>query len=485
MSAYYGLADIGVAGMMTAGYHSGELLVQVGQYYTPAVADIGVAGMMVAGLYEGCSNLRQAQKGSIKLSEQADGVGQASFTLQTTLALQPQDGDLVVIAIGSLNDPLFAGYLDSPEESKGPGDKYLYDCTARNLVKDLQKRLVSASYSDQDAGDILVDLLTTYTPHFRCGAYIASGINIETIDFDYVPLLDACNELAARSGYTFYIDPQRNVHFERRVTDTASWHVTNTDFFFNLQVKPDSSQLINRVLMLYSVLETRAINFEGDGETEVFSLPRPPYSVQSMQVDSVDVTFGTRYAENNETNDFSYDANTGEIHTSAHATLTAGQTLSIGYTTTIPSLLIVNDVASQTERQTREGGDGLYDAYYDEQQMIFCQVDARAKAEAILSEYAWPLVMAFYSRKDDIFAFETNRLRVGQQQQVTARGRNHTLTVSRISISVQGYSVNTNLLRLQQDVEIGPLRKGLESIFQSIQASAAAVTPERVEEVNI
>src|SRR4030043_2307105 len=46
----YAIADIGVADLMVAGWHSGRLIAMIGPYVTPAVADIGVAGLMAGGI---------------------------------------------------------------------------------------------------------------------------------------------------------------------------------------------------------------------------------------------------------------------------------------------------------------------------------------------------------------------------------------------------------------------------------------------------
>jgi hypothetical protein len=327
------------------------------------------------------------------------------------------------------------------------------------------------------AGDILKALLAAYTPHFVDGGHLESGVTIA----EFAPLgntlYEACSDLAQRSNYLFFIAPNREISFQRRTIRTAAWHLDASETFGGLTVQEISSQIKNRIAVYYSELQEWTESFSGDGSQTVFPLERAPHEVSSLQVTGADVSYGTRYAENNEANDFSINFNEGEIHTQAHETLESTDTLTIAYTAKVPALLIVNHADSQADHSARDGGDGIYDFEIHAEDEIFSLADAQARADAELAQYAYPQVTAAYDRQDYLYEFQATRLHVGQQQLIRVRGRDVTLTVERVTISV-AIPQQGHLLKFLQHVDLGPAPTGIESVFREMQSPVSAIVPE-------
>lgn len=485
--AEYGIADIGVAGMMTAGYHSGELLAMIGQYLTPAVADIGIAGLMVAGIYSAAASYRQIAQGSLKITDTRNDVSTASFSIRCLYDERPAEGDPVIIALGTLEDPLFAGYIESTDEGRAAGDKYEYACMARALARDLEKRIISAydcaafevptTWTNTYAGEILSALLSAFTPHFWDGGHIEQGVYIQEITLIGSTLFDACQKLATRSNVVFYIAPTREIIFQRQTVQTAAWQLDDTEYFSGLKIREHGTKIKNRIAIYYSELEDRTEIFAGDDEQTVFILERLPHEISSLTVNGTPVTYGTRYAEDNSEHDFSINYNMGEIHAQAYGTPEEGDTLTIVYTAAIPALYIANHVDSQLDHADRDGGDGIYDFEIHAEQDIFSLTDARDRAQTELENYAYHQMTAAYERRDYLYDFQNTRLRVGQQQSLQIRGRDVSLTVERVIISV-AIPQYRHKLKFSQQIELGPVSRGLESLFREMQDTNDVTLPE-------
>lgn len=485
--AEYGIADLGVAGMMTAGHDSGELIAMIGRYITPAVADIGVAGLMVAGIDEPSANYRMLTRGTLKITDTQGDVSTCSFGIRCVADERPEKGDPVVIALGTLEDPIFAGYITSVGEGKAAVGKYDYDCQARSLARDLEKRILSAYdfaqfglptvWRNVYAGDVLKSLLGAYTPQFFDGGHLEEGVFLSEFSPLGKTLFDTGNDLASRSRFVFYIAPTREIIFQRRTVQTAAWQLEHPEDFGGLHVKDLDSPIKNRISVYYSKLESRTEGFTGDGERKVFALERKPYDVQGLTVNGVAVTYGTRYMENNSEHDFSVNYNEGELHAQAYGVPGAGDEIQIEYTAALPALLVANHAASQLAHRDRDGGDGIYDFEICAENEIFSLADAQSRADAELEQYAWPQVAASYDRREYLYAFQSARIRVGQQQHVRVRNRDTTLMVERVTISV-AIPASGPTLKFLQHVELGPVSKGLKSLFREMQSAPERILPE-------
>lgn len=462
----YSIAGACKFGITKFGYHSGQLLCQVGKRLRAAKFGWARFGATKFGLDSTISHLRHLRKKSLKIQDTIDEVPTCNFSMiATTLSEKPLDGQLTLIAIGTLQNRFFAGHLANPKETKY-GGWYQYDCSVQGFTKDLRRRLVQETYEDETAGEIVQDLITTYAAGFTWAGDMQAGEDIEEIKFNFVSVLDACNELAQRSNYVFYVDPRKEVHFKAQDKHSAPWDVSDSEVYTDLNIDEDSSELRNRVIVRYSNLTDMTESFKGDSTQKVFHLAEKPHDISSLTVNGSPVTYGTRYAEDNESNDFSINYDAGTIHTQAHATLTAANTLACTYAGKAPARIIVNDTDSQSVRASLEGGDGIYESVIEDRD-IFSLADAQLRAKEELRNFGSVRVSASYQRRESVFAFFTNRLRVGMQQDITARGRNHTLIIDGITISVIRHEDNRNLTFLQE-VSLSPIKHDLTAVFRKL-----------------
>ena len=469
MALDYAIVNKCWVGTTRAGYHSGKLLCQIGKRLVPARVGRARAGASLIGLLTTVSNLRHIRKNTLRIYDLGRSeVPTCEFSIQSRLATRPQDGQMVVIAVGTLLNRLFAGHISNPSETHLSGPWFQYGCSAQGFAKALLRRLVNRVYREMYAGKIVEDLLEHYAPNFYGAGNMEKGVFIEEISFDFVSVLDACNTLANRSGYVFYVTPLREIRFMPQDKHSAPWDVSDQERYSGLRINEDSSELKNRIIVRYSKLIEMTEDFRGDGETKQFYLLEEPHEITGITVNGTPVTYGTRYAEDNSEHDFSIRHSEKYISTMKHPVLTANEVLSVSYWGKTPARLVINDTRSQAERAAREGGDGIHEFLINDRE-IFSLADARQRAEDELARYSNVRISATYNRKESVFDFFRNRLLVGMSQCLTARGRDEMLTISKVTITVCQHEGNSNLA-FMQDVSLGET-PSLTDVFREVTQS--------------
>lgn len=476
-SEVYGLSNVGKSGYMRSGACAASLLCQVGKYYVPARSGIGRSGLMRSNQTAAATALRLIDNLKISLSG-ANEVPECTFEIQCPQAEIPQEGDPVVIAVGSLQSPIFAGFLNNPAISRLTPGWFQVQCKTVGLARDLEKRIISGQWADSYAGAIITELLSAYTPQYTSTGNVEQGVYLTDFQADDEQLLTVCQRLAELSGFIFYLAPDRMVHFHRAELIDAPWDVTAAEHWGGLTINIDSSNLRNRIIVRYSELRAKAQAFAGDGDTRDFQLDYVPYALTSLAVNGSPVDYGPHYADDTETKQFSIDYERGLITPKLHAVLEVGDTLAVGYTAKIPARLIRHDRAAQADRIAREGGDGIYDCVLVNREILNL-ADARAAADAQLEQYAWPHITARYTRVEDLFGIISRNIQPGQRQTLNQWGFNETLTVSKIDLSILR-PASDNTLQWQLDVELGPAAPRLETIMST--QTVAELEPDEITE---
>ena len=143
-----------------------------------------------------------------------DKDGDYHYEQGEAVLIYDQDGELV-----------FGGIIDVPEEQRvGEGLVHSIRCIDYHYHAD--KLIAAASYVDTVAGDVVLDLLTTYlVPEGITAGTIQDGPEIARAVVNYVTVSKALNAIAEKSGYTWYIDELKQLHFIDRTTNAAPWFV--------------------------------------------------------------------------------------------------------------------------------------------------------------------------------------------------------------------------------------------------------------------
>lgn len=179
--------------------------------------------------------------------------------------INPVFNDDVVIYDGA--DKIFAGKVNSVDNNAeaGLGAYLTIRCTDHTMEFD--RLLASRTYEDTTVHDIIDDLVSSYAPSFTINN-VSSNFIIPKIVFNQVPLSQCLRRLADIMRYDWYIDPDKDIHFFERNTNTAPFDLTDTSGNFvykTLSRSSDGTQIVNRV-------KVRGGEYDGDTYTDVITV---------------------------------------------------------------------------------------------------------------------------------------------------------------------------------------------------------------------
>jgi len=197
-----------------------------------------------------------------------------------------QDGDLV-----------FGGIIDVPEEQL-VGDGFVHSIRCIDYHYHADKRIAAESYVDTDAGDIARDLLVKYlAPEGITAGTIQDGPEIVSAVVNYVTVSKALDALAEKSGFIWYIDENKELHFEERYTHAAPWIAYSSHMIKGrTKLQHGHRQYRNRQYIRggRAATDPQVENRTGDGETESFAMGYPLIEAPTVTEDAGGMTVGIK-----------------------------------------------------------------------------------------------------------------------------------------------------------------------------------------------
>lgn len=381
--------------------------------------------------------------------------------LDSTGNNKPQIGQEVLVfyreMASSTPELRFAGYISEAPQSQFAPNKYVYEIMCMDYTQELNKHLVVETYESKTAGYIIKDILSTYAKTLG-GFYVQDGPIIGFKAFNYKYPMECLEELAELTGYDWYVDYERNIHFFADNTTEASLElneIASTGEFKDLTVSIMKEELQNTVTVRggfeFSVLFTQE-NI-ADGIQDSFALRYTPYSPISVFVDIgggyVTKTLGI---DNIDTAgvDFVYNAAEKVIKNLDHAVLTAGHKLKVTYKYKKPILALVDNDASIELMKELEGGDGIYEGPLVVDETIETKVQAQDRGKAILSQFSNPLIEGTFITTQ--FGYRSGQLLTVN---LPSRGINSQYLIRQVSATSLGMG------NFEYEITFGTTLKGL------------------------
>ncbi len=323
--------------------------------------------------------------------------------LDSTGSNKPSVGQEVLVfykeTVSSISELRFAGYISEAPQEQFASGKYAYEIMCVDYTQELQKHLVVETYENRTAGYIIRDIVSTYAKTLG-SFFVQDGPTITFKSFNYKYPMECLEELAELTGYDWYVDYERNVHFFVDTTTLASLELNETGSsgeFKELLVTIMKEELQNTVTVRggfeFSALFTQ--ENVADGIQDSFALRYEAFSPISVFVDTgggyVQKTLGI---DNIDTSgvDFVYNVAEKVIKNVDHAVLTAGHKLKVTYKYKKPILALVDDDTSIDLMKQLEGGDGVYEGPLIVDETIETKTQAIDRGKATLNEFANPLI---------------------------------------------------------------------------------------------
>ncbi len=294
---------------------------------------------------------------------------------------------------------IFAGYIEEAPQERIAHDKYVYDVTCSDYTQELNKRNVTEVYESMSAGDIIKDIINNYATSLGT-YYVQDGPTVDYIAFNYKYPLECIEEICELTGYDFYVDYQRNIHFFSSETYEAPYELDETSSsgdYKDLVITINKSELQNVATVRggYELSDLYTQEEVADGVQESFTLRYKPYAPISVYVDVgggySQKTVGIDNIDPTGT-DFVVNVSEKVIKNSDYAVLSSGHKIKVTYKYKKPILAYKEDYASIAAMIEYEGGDGIHEAPLIVDDTIETKEQARARAEAQLLDNSNPIV---------------------------------------------------------------------------------------------
>lgn len=215
----------------------------------------------------------------------------------------PRGGNEVIWTVdGTLE---FGGEVTEIEETYliNP-DAYRYQVTCNDYTRRLDRLL--AVYQEiggepleldpQLSGGIIKTVLTDFAPEFATDlTQIADGVVVAEQQYDYTAISAILDQLASMSGYVWWIDFSKVVHFQPAASFTSpltggTYDVDADTDLGDFNWREDISQIKNRVYLRDSSTpdsEESEDSFVSDGVASFHKLFQEPKDVESTSVNSI------------------------------------------------------------------------------------------------------------------------------------------------------------------------------------------------------
>lgn len=299
------------------------------------------------------------------IDEVTNRASSASFDfICKDVAIAPIAGDAVLIEEDTTK--LFSGRILSKEEEFLNPNQLKYSVECVDHTRDLDKLLVTESYVNQKGGDIIKDIIDTYTVGFTY-VNVQDGPTLTKIAFDHIQVSEAITQIAEACGYQWYIDYDKDLYFFLVTDYPASFGLDDDQKHYKeLVINYDISQLRNRVYVKSSKYITLDFTekFVGDGVTVTWTCKYLPTALPAptLTLDGVAHTVGWTGVDNPDDFDFMLAAATGVLSLGTfEATPAVGEEIVPTYGADVPIIVQWDDEDSIAAVTAIEGGDGIFE----------------------------------------------------------------------------------------------------------------------------
>ncbi len=326
--------------------------------------------------------------------------------------------------------------------------KYAYDC---DIIKDINDNFFTGE-------------------NINASKYVSTGKRIAELNFNYVPGNEAINTVCDVTGYGWYIDPWRYLHYFARTENNAPFDITSTsDNWRSLSIKRGRDKYRNKeyVLNSYGFLPTTE-TFTGDGFTRAWALSYPLYDQPVVKVDGYLATVGVLGVATSTYGYYWMRESNIIVGNSTNMALASTDTLTVQYLGLYPVVAVAQDGEEIDTRAALEQNSGIYEEVTGGNK-TYISTEAVNYGNSILSKYGKPL---------DEIEFETDVDGLSAGMIIHVKIDNNELDDYYYLTSVSAVDVGMRFLRYHVTAVSGTDRGGWVSFFRDLTKSANAIYTE-------
>jgi len=354
------------------------------------------------------------------LSKQVDT---CNFTIENyeTKIYKPNVEDDVKIYRDS--DLIFGGNIKRITEKVRTDKILVYEIECADYTRLMDKKRIAALYTNQTVNYIINDLKNRYFPDFTINN-VNCPIQISYISFNYEIPSQCLDRLAELTGYDWYVDYNKDIHFFDRGNNPAPFNLDDNNgkyIFDSLTLNRDTSQLRNSIYIrggeFLGNLYTE--NLVGDGTSLTYTLAYK-YNSITVKVNGTNYTVGVDNVDDPANFDCLYNFQEKVIKFKDTKKPANGATITVSGYPYVPIVLYLSDATSKN----------LYGEfqYYEYKSDIQDKDTAKNYAATMLDAYKNPVVKGTFQ------TYESG-LRAGQDITIQSdiRGINETVVIDRVT----------------------------------------------------
>jgi hypothetical protein len=236
--------------------------------------------------------------GSISIKDKIDnGSDTADFTIHKygDQTYTPDIGDEVIIEADGIR--IYGGVIVTIKKGIDGSSDIVHDIECSDYTQYLNRELVVERYENSDVQTILLDLLSRYAPDFTGTNIRATGFPIKSISFNEISMSDSISKLAKLTGYSWYVDNTKDLHFIKKDDETAPFDITDENGNYiigTFNVTDSLSQIRNKVKVRGGQGTGLALTekYAGNGSQATFPLGHKFSVLPTVSVDGVSKTVG-------------------------------------------------------------------------------------------------------------------------------------------------------------------------------------------------
>lgn len=322
----------------------------------------------------GTDRASKVVKETIRITLSSEGPSNAAFTVY---GFEPIEGQTVVLALGAIGNPLFAGTITkvtllASTSASMHNVRYAVQCQDYTWL--LNRRQVMRQYASDNVESILADLITTFSTGFTT-THVNQGLGFLTgpTPFTMETLSSCIRRLAKQVSAYWYIDATKDLHFFAAGQDRVPQpHALTTAFvdYENVRLETDLTSVVTR---MYGEGAGTTISVQAASGGIVFTLTVPDNSMFPSTT-FFDIRLGNYAPVNGRRFRAATSGSTTISYVTFQATdflpyddLQAMYPFPIG--TTVNLWKMVEDTTAQAALAALEGGDGIHEDYLQDRRL--------------------------------------------------------------------------------------------------------------------
>lgn len=331
---------------------------------------------------------------------------------------------------------IFGGIITSIESGALVYGTIIHKLECQDFSRKLDSRLVPDTFEDQTVDQIIAFLHTTYFPSGYTINNVDCPVVIPNIRFNYKPISKCLEELADITGYDWYVDEDKDLHFFEMSDNPAPFDLEDdngTYDYKSLVIRRDNSQIRNSITVRGGtyLAETFTAVIEANGDDFVFPIPYKFSDFQATLTGAA-LNVGVDYLNSPDSHDALYNFQEKILRFKEADKPSVGALMRVSGRPNLPVIVQVDADAEIAAMSAVEGSGGRYE-FLIKDERIKTKEAARQRAIAEIQTYAQTM-------SEGEFRTSKEGLRAGMRLRINSASRSidEYYVINRVGISMLG-----------------------------------------------